>query len=430
MMQTTTNGVGKIAQSDAATLAAYRKQVERLPVTMRPSLNQQLAAWDSLFPFEQRQASAFLNGLGSLEPSALDAMIQPLRTLEAKMGVEHWNFSQAGDTMENASMLARSQYYAEWRDEVQKIFEAVNAIARDSASTASKHPRLVLIVLPDSLPVDALNVWKPWDRRAQIFKIAGDSRRVSELLIQDHADQPGIGALLARQGSLESSDMWLIDADSKLNSIQSSTGGQSAFSLSYAVLKPFRDKFLAEVNTVPKNIEATDQTLNAMRHRNWEQWWPAELAGQDQLRHFVVDLFLSGNGALIFSNAFVEWAASEALRRARPRVIVARFGLRAKPKPFTGIAIFENQQQISALPDVDDPEGSAVDALMLARYIWLAVLRYPEQEQTFGLCISEHRNSAYLIAPEGTTLPWGPEHAVTPEELSAGIGRYLSTLAV
>jgi hypothetical protein len=46
-------------------------------------------------------------------------------------------------------------------------------------------------------------------------------------------------------------------------------------------------------------------------------------------------------------------------------------------KPFTGIGIFENQQHISALPDVDDPQGSAVDADMLARYILVAAERYP-----------------------------------------------------
>jgi len=426
MMQPTQNGANKNSPADAAMLAAYRKQVERLPVTMRPSLNQQLAAWGSLFPFEQRQANVFLRGVESFQPPALETLIQPLKTLEAKMGVEHWNYSQTGDTMENASMLARSQYYAEWRNEVQKIFEAVNAAGRAQITPQAKHPRLVLIVLPESLPVDPPSTWKPWDQRAQMFKIAGDSRRVSELLIQGQADQPGIIELLGHRDAVDASDLWLIDADAQLTSLQPATERESISALSYAALKPFRDRFLAEVNTVPKNIEATDQTLAVMRHRNWEAWWPANLAGQERLRHFVVDLFLSGNGALIFSNAFVEWAASEALRRARPRVIMARFGLRAKPKPFTGIAIFENQEQISALPDVVDREGSAVDALILARYIWLALLRYPEQEHTCGLCISEHQNSAYLVAPEGTTLPWGPEHAATPEELSAWIARYLS----
>ena len=133
-----------------------------------------------------------------------------------------------------------------------------------------------------------------------------------------------------------------------------------------------------------------------------------------QLRHRS---FLSGNGALNFSNAFVEWASSEALRRARPRVIVARFGLRTKPKPFTSIAIFENQQSISTLPDVDDAEGSAVDALILARYVWLAAARYPEHERTACLCVSESRNSVFLISPPGRSPQWSPEHPVRLEEV-------------
>ena len=99
---------------------------------------------------------------------------------------------------------------------------------------------------------------------------------------------------------------------------------------------------------------------------------PRKLTASHRLRKFMIDLYLSGNGALIFSNAFVEWAASEVLRRARPRTIVARFGMRSKPKPFTSIAIFENQQRVSSLPDVDDPENSAIDAAILARYVWLA----------------------------------------------------------
>jgi hypothetical protein len=135
------------------------------------------------------------------------------------------------------------------------------------------------------------------------------------------------------------------------------------------------------------------------------------------MRRFVIDLFLSGNGAFIFSNAFVEWGVAEALRRARPRTMVARFGMRSKPKPFTSIAVFENQQRISSLPDVDDPENSAIDAMILARYAWLSASRYPEHGQTICLCVSEHLNSAYLILPPGKSLAWSEGRALAPEEI-------------
>jgi hypothetical protein len=422
MMQTNPNDGRNDAQADETRFAAYRKLIARLPITMRPSLNRQLAAWPSLFPFEQNQVGSFVRGLESFQPSALDALTQPLRALEVKMGVEHWSFSQAGDTMENASMLARSEFYADWRREVQRIFEAVNAAARDSAPPSPSPARLILIVLPETLPVDPLHEWKSWDNRAQILKIDGDARRVIEVLIQGQADQPAIPKLMNLQGSVEDSDLWFIDADARLNSLHDAAELPAVSSLSYEVLKPFRDQFLSEVNTMPKSIEAADQILASMRHRNWETWWPSQLASLARLRSFVVELFLSGNGALIFSNAFVQWAASEALRRARPRIIVARFGLRSKPKPFTGIAIFENQQRISALPDVDDPQGSATDALILARYIWLSALRYPEQERTCCLCISEYRNAVYLIPPAELTSPWSPNQPVAPEALSTWIG--------
>jgi len=425
MTQTTTSDKANTPQADAAWLVSSRKLIARLPITMRPSFNQQFAAWDSLFPFEQNQVRHFLRGLGQFQQSALDTLTQPLRELEVRMGVAHWNFSESQDTMENASMLARSEFYADWRKEVQRVFAAINAAAQDSTAATPKPARLILIVLPDSLPVDPVHQWKSWDKRAQVLTIKGDARRFTELCLRGQPNRSGIAARFETD-SPRQSDLWLIDAESKLQISLPLPQHPAASILSYSVLKPFRDKFLAEVNTVPKSIEATDQTLGALRHRDWEPLWPADLAGQSRLRSFVVDLFLSGNGALIFSNAFVEWAAAEALRRARPRAVIARFGFRAKPKPFTGIAIFENQQRISTLPDVDDQQGSATDALILARYIWLAALRYPEHKQTCCLCIVENQNLAYVIAPDGLALPSSADQSTTPEVLADWVVAHLS----
>src|ERR1039458_8475342 len=412
-------------QPEANSLVAYRRLIARLPVTLRPSLNQQLAQWEMLFPFEQNQLAEFLRGIESFQPSALDALMRPLRALETSMGVEHWSFSEAGDTMENASLLARSEYYAEWRRTVQQIFEAANAAARNSAAVATRPTRLVLIILPGSLPVDTPTAWQHWGTLGHEIKIAGDSRKLCELVIRGQPGQPGIATLLAREGSTESSDLWLIDAEAKLGNLLSTVPRAAASHLSYAALKPFRDQFLAGLNTIPRSIEVADQTIATLRREDWERWWPPELAGQPRLRNFVINLFLSGNGALIFSNAFVEWAASEALRRARPRVVIARFGMRSKPKPFTSIAIFEDQQRLSSLPEVDDLEGSAIDAAILARYVWLAASGFPELEYTFGLCISEFGNSGYLIAPPGRMPGWSQERAVTPEDIHIWIAEKL-----
>jgi hypothetical protein len=403
---------------DAPTMTAYRSVIARLPMTMRPSLNQQLRKWETLFPFEKNRLVAFLHGVESFQPTALDALTGPLRALETKMGVARWNFSEASETMENSSLLARSEYYAEWRGSVQRIFASIETESSHQSTAQPAPPRLVLLILPASLPIDTPAVWAQWDHSGQEFYIDGDARALAERLLQEqsfHAKSK------ESQGDNDSSDLWLIDADSTLSQYSS----VPAYSLSYSSLKTIRVKFLAAVNTVPKDIQASDQILESVRRQDWSHDWPTELVNHPKLRNFVIDLFLSGNGALIFPNAFVEWAACEAMRRARPRVLIARFGMRAKPKPFTGIAIFENQQHISSLPDENDPEGSAIDALILARYVWLAAKRYPEGEQTYGLCICEARNSALVMVPPGQSSPWNTGHSVKPEELAVWIGSIL-----
>jgi hypothetical protein len=124
------------------------------------------------------------------------------------------------------------------------------------------------------------------------------------------------------------------------------------------------------------------------------------MAAQPAAREFLRDLFLNGNGGLVFPNSFVEWGSVEALRRARPSVLVAHFGTRNKPKPFTSVAVFENQERASPQPDIEDLAGSAVDAQMLAYYVWLAATRYQEYYgRTVCLCLAEDLPTALVIAP-------------------------------
>ncbi|HVN18466.1 MAG TPA: hypothetical protein VMU05_06820, partial [Dongiaceae bacterium] len=128
------------------------------------------------------------------------------------------------------------------------------------------------------------------------------------------------------------------------------------------------------------------------------------------IREYLRTLYLSGNGALIYGNSFVEWGASEALRRARPDVLIACFGVRSKPKPFTSVAVFENPDQINPMPAVDDLPGSALDAQILSLYVWLAASRYEEYRTNAAcVCLAESLSEAYVIAPPKFDLLHQPE---------------------
>ncbi len=414
------------SQAKAPDLDQCRRQVRLLPLTLRPAVNQQLEQWETLFPFEQNRLVSFVNGIGTFNPQAWETLTAPLRVLEAKMGVRDGNFSESEDTIGNASLLARSEYYAEWRREVERVYEAIQAAANDPTPGREEPTRAIILILPGMLPVDPQTAWRQWDPRGRALKISGNRPEFSELLGRGGPKMPELAVSLAKGRGFDSSDLWFIDAGAGFGELLPCSSPAAPSVLEYAALKPFRDVFLAELNKAPKNIRITDEVMSQLRHKSWEGSWPPALAGQPRLQRFIVDLFLSGNGALIFSNAFAEWAASEALRRARPRALVVRFGMRSKPKPFASIAVFENQRRVSSLPDVDDPENSAMDALILARYVWLAACRYPEGEHTLCVCISEYANSAYVTPPAVNRQDVNLERSATAEELYNWIATQLA----
>jgi hypothetical protein len=205
-------------------------------------------------------------------------------------------------------------------------------------------------------------------------------------------------------------DTWVIEAGVELvDYLVANETSVAAVSkpvlLSYGRLDSCRQNFSHEMNTMRKDLADADAVFDRLRQVDISPWCPPEVAADPAVLEFVRTLYLSGNGAVIFGNSFVEWAASEAFRRARPSVVVARFGVRSKPKPFTGVAVFDNPDQVNPLPAVDDFEGSAVDAQMLSLYVWLAAGRYEEyQQSTVCVCVAESLSQAYLVAPPEFTL--------------------------
>jgi hypothetical protein len=403
-------------------LTAWKKTVARLPLTLRPILNEQISQWEMLFPFEQAQLQAFLLALDLLSPQELADLTAPLRELESKMDVRHWEFNEASNTVENAATLARSAYYGAWRREIQRFTEAINDRCQRSTGREDNRKRLVLLVHPRELPLDEYTAWGNWQDRGRQLKIAGNAEDLTALVMNGKGPPGGAGIL--GRSKWDIADLWFIDAGEKLSGMV--PNNFPAASLSYSCLKPFRDKFLAQLNTMPKSITAADRTLASLRKMDWTQSFPADMAGNTLLQKFVIDVFLSGNGALIFSNPFVEWSASEAIRRARPQLVVARFGMRNKPKPFTSIAIFENQEQVSTVEDAPDPENSSIDAAILAFYVWLAANRYPEYEDAACLCISEHLSSVWAIAPPGSKIA-DLKGSVSPATLYSAVSEWFTS---
>jgi hypothetical protein len=413
--------------------------LNRLPLTFLPFINQHLRDWEYLFPFEQGSVTGLLLHLGGLNEEQLTDLFRPLQGLEARMGVRHWQFDTREQTIENASLLARSPYYQQWRREVQNIFDQVESRAPSSeAQTSRRDNRLVLLILPRRLPFDPAKVWKRWQEMGKVVRIdrsnSGEGPSLLERLLAAEpggGSTPGLFDVLCQRSRRANHEVWFLDAGAELAEALLSRlppGGErtSPTLLSFDRLKSFRDQFSEQMNAMRKDLADADAVYSRLRKVNVTPWCPPEVASQPVIREFLRSVFLNGNGAVIFGNSFVEWGASEALRRARPSVLVAHFGIRFKPKPFTSAAVFENQELANPAAPVEDIPGSALDAQMLALYVWLAAGRYPEyHRQTACLCFAENLSQAYVVAPPEFPL-WKEGELIAPERVRSALRSWLA----
>jgi hypothetical protein len=410
--------------------------LKRLPVTFLPFTRQQLRDWDNLFPYERRSILHLLLYLASLNDEQLAVLFREVVQLEERMGVRGWQFSTSEQTILNASLLARSPYYQDWRKAVQKVFDAADQHAEKEKTADNGANRLILLVMPSCLPLDRAQVWQGWHGIGRAVRLdlalpasLGETRSPAEALLSGD----GNGRLLesvSRRSNASSADAWIVDAGTGLVDCalkqNSGTGAPSATLLSHERLATLRENFSHEVNTIRKDLADADAVFDHLRTTDITPWCPPEVASAPVIREFLRSLYLSGNGALIFGNSFVEWTASEAFRRARPSFLMAQFGVRSKPKPFTSVAVFENPDQVNPLPAIDDLPGSALDAQELALYVWLAASRYDEyRRNTVCLCIAENLSEAYVVAPLEFAL-WHEAEPVPMDQLRSTLTHWLA----
>ena len=400
MTSHSTHGTDSIAHSQQ-----YANMVSRLPITFQPFIRQELRDWPKLFSCERTNVENMLSYLNSLDGIQFGRTFARVRAAESAMGVASWNLSTDSQTIQNTAKLARSSHYEEWRGAVDEVFRTIQdklPVKAGFAPAANVH-RLVLILFPGHLPMDRANIWKEWTGTGREVALTR-SREESSSSCSDvilGADANGMLQLLqsyTHKPGYDTEQLWFIDAASFDRLLPDCSY------LSYLDLRALREMFLDKQNWVQDDLNDADAMIQSLRSVDIESLCPLALNGKLAAREFVREVFLSGNGATVYGNSFVEWSASEGIRRARPDVLIARFGLRNKPKPLMSVAVLENQQKVYALPDIEDPTGSALDSQILANYIWRAANRYDEYSNALCICVSDALSSAYIVAPEGHAL--------------------------
>jgi hypothetical protein len=185
---------------------------------------------------------------------------------------------------------------------------------------------------------------------------------------------------------------WYIDGGQPFRSTPTLT------SVSYQELEPLRAKLLAYMQAQIARPGMGPEELRS----NLARLAPGDLgmdtAGDAVLQRFHMKLFTEGSGTQIFSTTFAQWTTREALRRAEPLTLLARFAPRQRQRDMN-----EMISNRDLLPELD-PAGSLVDADMAAYYHWINQQRLAGADQSSFLIWFEGHAQALVIAP---TLPRG-----------------------
>jgi hypothetical protein len=392
-----------------------KELLKRLPRTFAPALNEQLDKWDLLFPVEQRGLKNQLDYLAGLSDSDFDALFRPVKDVEAKMQLPAWEASSRRISIAETSLLVRSPYYPQWRSEVEKVFARID---EGIEARKSRKPRrsVVACLLPAGLPLPA---GIPWPRLAQVG-------RTLELraAFSDGAEQFLLALARRTDSAADPAERtWVFETGDALSRSLAS-GADGLTPLSFESLGPARKAFLQRLNVIKKDLHSADQAYDDLRHLDLASLLGKGLGRDLRLSSFIRDLFLSGNGALLFGNAFVEWGSSEAMRRAQPQLLICSFGIRHKLKPFSSVAVFEDQGRASPAPEQDDAPSSLIDAQILAEYVYLTASRLPSYaEQTLGVFAIQDSNTVQVLGP--LPSPGWPSGPLALAELSAGIVRWM-----
>src|SRR5271165_565101 len=288
--------------------------LSRLPRTFVPALNEQTKNWDLLFPAERRTISAQMDWLGRLPPREFHNLFEPINALEGRMALPAWNPSTPRVSIDDTGVLVRSPLYPQWRAAVGKVFETIDGGVKTGNALPARN-RLIVCTMPSGVPPRTGPVWPALEEKGKWVSL---ERPFADLL-------PSLyGGVAARQAppDLEPVERtWLFEYDPLLTR----AAATPATALSFDELGPLRRQFLARLNSINKDLRALDHAYEDLRRFDLRSSLRAPFT--TEVAEFIRNLFLSGNGALLFGNSFVQWGASEALRRVQPQAMFCRFGI-------------------------------------------------------------------------------------------------------
>jgi hypothetical protein len=371
--------------------------LQRLPLSFLPSVLREAIEYDYKFPPERKALNGELVNLSSLSAEQLKEWLHGFTQIQLSATLENfdWVNLPAQFVEHLASHLWTTGQLDAFRLAATAYADHLHAAVPPQSPAA---PRLGIAVVGQGVASHDRPLFQKLRAHGAYYSRVNPENGLQILL----------AALTARAKMHPASYAhWYIDGGTQAehNAVLSSVSYGGLAAPRAALLEKMR----AEIERPGMGPEALRTYLAQLR--------PVDLgftSGDEVLDRFRIKMLTEGSGTQIFSTTFVQWTTREALRRAQPLTLLARFAPRQRQRPMN-----EMLAETGVVVELD-PAGSLVDGEIGAYYHWLNQMRLSGATESAFLVWFEGQSQALAIGPttpRGTTL----KSAVDLEQILASL---------
>lgn len=425
---------------EAAALArAHDDVLRRLPATVRAFILVELQKWATLFPAERRYQRALVEHLSQLPPAQLQQSVSGIARVEAEAALDRIGEREPARFQDLAQAALRKQSLVPaWRREVDLFFQTIDPAIEPRLYPPDAPRRVVLQVYGSGIAIQPDKLWSRLRAAGLRIPLALDGVRNADgylraLLGMRSGNERGASLFGQLQGDagFTPTDAWIVESHAALYDLvrQGSVPAAAASltGLSYERLMPYRDELMrALFSRIQSGVESPQAFAAYARSLTIAPDAGALLNPGAVVQAFVRDVLLTGNGTLFVNNTFVEWAAVQALRRAQPRMLVARYGVRDRLKPFSSLLLFSQPRTSDRIPLIEDPVGSFVDVEQLAYYVWVQAEKSAAyRKKTLYLFVAESQDEILAIRSDKPDLTGSSATPASLADVCATMAQWL-----
>lgn len=363
----------------------YFDLFRKMPLALLPSVLREIAAFDWMFPVERRELEDQLSHLSGLPSAPLNALFSGFARIQLSKNLERLDWVNSPELF--VEELSAALWATHQMDSFRIAAEAyTEQVYKSVPEQKPVIPRLIIVAIGQGVSGQTSR---------QLFR----KLRPYGVYFTNVAPNNGLTQLMAIVESRSRENPapfrhWYIDGGKEAEHNANLTV------VSYAALGSAREALVAKIHAEIGSGTSGPEALRTKMARLRPQELGLDSVGHTVLSHFNLRLLTENSGTQIFSTTFVQLAAKEALRRAQPLTLFARFAPRQTQRPMN--ELLSDQHQTVGV----DPVGSLIDADMGAYYIWLNQRRLAGSDSSSFVAWFEEHNEALVIGP---SLPAGTE---------------------